>query len=51
MFVQILHKIQYKYVQQISQIIAKIEMSNEAIVSNNQKSLPTWFYVRLSLMY
>jgi hypothetical protein len=32
-------------------IIAKIEMSSEAIVSNNQRSLPTWFYVRLCLMY
>jgi hypothetical protein len=26
-------------------------MSSEAIVSNNQRSLPTWFYVRLCLMY
>jgi hypothetical protein len=29
----------------------KIEMSSEAIVSNKQRSLPTWFYVRLCLMY
>jgi hypothetical protein len=34
-----------------SHIIAKIEISSEAIVSNNQRSLPTWFYVRLCLMY
>jgi hypothetical protein len=26
-------------------------MSSEAIVSNNQRSLPTWFYVRLCLKY
>jgi hypothetical protein len=37
--------------EQNSQIIAKIEMSSKAIVSNNQRSLPTWFYVRLCLMY
>jgi hypothetical protein len=28
--------------EQNSQIIAKIEMSSEAIVSNNQRSLPTY---------
>jgi hypothetical protein len=34
-----------KIVPPNSQIIAKIEISSEAIVSNNQRSLPTWFYV------
>jgi hypothetical protein len=37
--------------EQNSQIIAKIEMSSEVVVSNNQRSLRTWFYVRLCLMY